>query len=137
MLTKICVAANHVRNSFHITGGSGLNSAQTGPLGQGSERGRSRPAPYLVVAQLFTDSEWAALRERLGLSGRQAQVVELLLVGATDKQIGQEMEIAISTVRTYMGRLFEKLDVQDRAELVIRCFREYRLSQSSANDGPH
>lgn len=113
-----------------------MNGTQAGPLGQGNERRRSRLAQSLVVAQLFTDSEWAALREQLGLSHRQAQVVELLLVGATDKQIGQELEIAISTVRTYMGRLFEKLDVQDRAELIIRCFREYRLSQSSANNGP-
>lgn len=76
---------------------------------------------------IFSDSEWLELVNELCLSPRQAEVVECLFQGRADKQIAFELQISISTVRTYLSRLFSRFDVQDRHELVLyvfRCFRE-------------
>ncbi len=44
----------------------------------------------------------------------------------SDKQIAQKLDIALSTVRTHLSRLFVKLNVRDRLELVLHLIRESR-----------
>jgi len=71
--------------------------------------------------QVFSETEWTDLHHSLGLSRRQAQIVERLLCGRSDKQI------AVPTVRTHLGRLFMRFGVADRCELILHmfaCFRE-------------
>jgi DNA-binding NarL/FixJ family response regulator len=58
----------------------------------------------------------------LELSGQQARIVELLLEGMTDKEIAAAMELKFSTVRTYLDRIFLRLGVDDRVELVLYVF---------------
>lgn len=77
--------------------------------------------------QVFSGQEWAELRQDLSLSPRQADVVEQLLMGHSDKQIARELEMSIPTVRTHLCRLFSRFDVEDRCELILyvcACFRE-------------
>lgn len=84
---------------------------------------------------LFSDEEWALLQEDLGLSPRQAEIVSRLLQGMSDKQIAWELDISLPTVRTHMGRLFRKFDLNDRIELILHVFarlREYWCK----GDGP-
>jgi len=80
----------------------------------------------LSVAQIFTPSEWAELTNQLGFSARQAQIARYLLEGLGDKQIASQLSISVHTIREYLSRMFAKLDVQDRNELVVSVFREYR-----------
>ena len=68
---------------------------------------------------LFSDREWTRTQQELGLSPRQAQIVRLVLQGNADKQIAQELNISLATVRTHMRRLFEKFDLSDRLELTL------------------
>lgn len=79
-----------------------------------------------TVGKVFTTDEWAGLASQLPLSPRQANLVRLLLEGAGDKRIAQGMDISVPTVRTYMSRLFRKLNVQDRHELVLCVFGQFR-----------
>jgi DNA-binding NarL/FixJ family response regulator len=58
----------------------------------------------------------------LELSPQQARIVELLLRGLRDKQIAKEMGLGVPTVRTYLGRIFLRVGVQDRVELILRVF---------------
>ncbi len=77
--------------------------------------------------RVFTEAEWADLHRDLGLSRRQAQIVERLLCGRSDKQIARELEMSVPTVRTHLGRLFMRFGVADRCELILHmftCFRE-------------
>ncbi len=66
------------------------------------------------------------LQERLqqggavSLSGREQQVLEGLARGWTNKQIAEEIEIAATTVRDYVGTLCRKLDAANRTEAVGR-----------------
>jgi DNA-binding CsgD family transcriptional regulator len=75
----------------------------------------------------FSAREWSELKRDLGLSPRQADVVEQLLLGHSDKQIAHELQMSVPTVRTHLCRLFTRFGVEDRCELIVHvycCFRE-------------
>ena len=55
----------------------------------------------------------------LDLSPRQARVVRLILQGRRDKQIAEHLSLSVATVRTYLARIFARLGVADRVELVL------------------
>jgi DNA-binding NarL/FixJ family response regulator len=52
------------------------------------------------------------------LSPRELEVLRLLARGGNNKSIAGELMISEGTVKTYLSRIFEKLDVQSRAEAV-------------------
>lgn len=81
-----------------------------------------------VFSDLLSETEWVFVQEELGLSPQQAQIVRYLLQAKGDKQIAREMGISMATVRTYMSRLFQKLDVNDRVELVLQVFACLRVA---------
>ncbi|PZO13911.1 MAG: helix-turn-helix transcriptional regulator [Burkholderiales bacterium] len=51
------------------------------------------------------------------LSPREKEVAQCVCRGLTDKEIARMLNISLPSVRTYMGRLFEKLGVHRRAGL--------------------
>jgi len=71
---------------------------------------------------IFSDKEWAQIIDELSLSPRQKEIIQCLLLGDSDKQIANDLHISVPTVRTHLSRLFIKLDVQDRVELILRIF---------------
>ena len=76
--------------------------------------------------RLFSKSEWSGLIDELSLAPRQAEVIEHLLYGLSDKQIAAELCISVPTVRTYLRRLFSKFNVQDRIELILYVMHHFR-----------
>ena len=68
---------------------------------------------------IFSTEEWSGLRSVLSLSTRQEQILRCLFQDMSDAQIARELNIALPTVRTHMGRMFEKLGVDDRLGLVL------------------
>ena len=52
------------------------------------------------------------------LSERERQVLELVALGYTPKEVGEELSVSVKTVETYRSRLSEKLGLRSRAELV-------------------
>jgi DNA-binding NarL/FixJ family response regulator len=66
---------------------------------------------HKITAPLTADS---------GLSGREAQVLELLTHGLSNKEIGSRLNISFDTVRTHLKRVYEKLEVRSRTEAVGR-----------------
>ncbi|WP_018640181.1 response regulator [Parafrankia elaeagni] len=53
------------------------------------------------------------------LSRREAQVLRLIARGLTNADIGRELYISEATVKTYVLRIFNKLDVSDRTAAVV------------------
>lgn len=51
-------------------------------------------------------------------------VLERLAKGLTYKQIADELDISIDTIRTYIRRVYEKLHVQSRTEAVAKYLRQ-------------
>jgi DNA-binding CsgD family transcriptional regulator len=65
---------------------------------------------------------WMQLVEILQLPPQQIRIVELILRNCGDKQIAAALGIKVPTVRTYLHRIYERLDVNDRQQLVLKLF---------------
>ena len=60
----------------------------------------------------------------VALSGRERDVVRLVVDGASNDEIGSRLEISSRTVESHLRRLFERFDVASRTELAGRALRE-------------
>lgn len=57
-----------------------------------------------------------------GITAREAQVMEWVAKGNTNKQIALHLRISSRTVQTHLERMFKKLGVRSRTELVARVY---------------
>jgi DNA-binding NarL/FixJ family response regulator len=62
----------------------------------------------------------AASLDEESLTSREQQVLELLVEGFSYKEISQRLGISTSTVGTYVQRIYEKLHVSSRREIMAR-----------------
>ena len=85
----------------------------------------AKPARSLPLP-LLTDSEWKHVVHVLKFSPQQVRIVELILQGKKHKQIAMELVLSESTVQTYLGRIFHRLGVGDRTELILHIFAASR-----------
>jgi len=67
--------------------------------------GKHRPRPHAFVSSR--------------LSVRELQVTRLVAQGRSNQQIADDLYLSLPTVRTYLRRLFVKLDVNDRTQLAV------------------
>jgi DNA-binding NarL/FixJ family response regulator len=72
-----------------------------------------------LVVQSFQAASADALEEQ-NLSPREREILELLSEGITNKCIASRLGISSETVRTHLGRIYEKLHVQGRTEAVSK-----------------
>jgi len=71
-----------------------------------------------VVAS-FQKSKQSADKQ-VHLSPREEMVLSCLAKGLTYKEIADQLDISIDTIRTYLRRIYEKLHVQSRTEAVAK-----------------
>jgi PAS domain S-box-containing protein len=64
--------------------------------------------------------------ERLPLSGREGQVLRLLVQGLANKEIASQMDISESAVKNTLQQLFAKSEVRTRSQLVRVALDRYR-----------
>ncbi len=67
---------------------------------------------------------------RSDLTGRELQILELVARGATNKEVGRELNISDNTVRHHVNSIMEKLEVSDRTEAVAIAIRRGVLSET-------
>ena len=82
----------------------------------------------------MTPQVWQAIVIELKLSPQQTLIVESILRGNQDKQIAEELDLSVATVRTYLNRIFECTDVRDRLNLVLMIFKMAQQLVSQNND---
>lgn len=68
------------------------------------------------------------------LSMREAQVVRLVAEGLSNREISKELSLSEHTVKNYLFRIFEKLGVGTRVELVLYSIAQ-RDKQAAAAQG--
>jgi|DewCreStandDraft_2_1066082.scaffolds.fasta_scaffold00290_61 DNA-binding NarL/FixJ family response regulator len=68
------------------------------------------------------------------LSKREQQVLELVAQGASNKEIAAALYLSENTVKTYLRRIFEKLQVDGRREAVEKVFHTPRPPSSPARE---
>jgi DNA-binding CsgD family transcriptional regulator len=61
-----------------------------------------------------------AVRERLGITRREMEVLELVARGLSNREIGETLFVSENTVKTHCSRAFDKLGARRRTEAVQR-----------------
>ena len=71
------------------------------------------PAISRKLAQAFSGG-----RASPGLTGRQTQVLRLMALGRSSKEIARELDLSVKTVETHRTQIMDRLDIRDLAGLV-------------------
>jgi DNA-binding CsgD family transcriptional regulator len=58
----------------------------------------------------------------IGLTPKERQIALLLRQGASNKQLAQELEVGLPTIKTHLINLFRKTGASSRTELVGMLF---------------
>jgi DNA-binding NarL/FixJ family response regulator len=66
-----------------------------------------------------TDTSGRPASRVVDLSDRESEVLALIAKGLTNAQIADELYLSIETVKTYVKRLYAKLDVHNRAQAAV------------------
>ena len=56
------------------------------------------------------------------LTDRELDVLRLVAVGATNREIAEDLRVGEATVKTHIGSIFSKLGVRDRAASIVYAF---------------
>jgi two-component system nitrate/nitrite response regulator NarL len=70
------------------------------------------------------------------LSKRELQVVRCLAEGLTNREIAERLKLSQHTVKNYLFRVFDKLGVSSRVELLFMTLSQTGSSQSPVQEGP-
>jgi DNA-binding NarL/FixJ family response regulator len=65
----------------------------------------------------------------VALSAREREVLQLVVHGASNDEIGSRLGISSRTVESHLRRLFERFDMASRTELAARALREGWLEE--------
>jgi DNA-binding CsgD family transcriptional regulator len=68
------------------------------------------------------------VRETLGVSEREFEVLTLLAAGRSNKEIANQLDVSPNTVKTHVAKLFAKLEAKRRTEAISRA-RELGMIQ--------
>jgi DNA-binding NarL/FixJ family response regulator len=75
-----------------------------------------------ALPPFISPDEWQHIVASLQLSPQQAKIISLILQGKQDKEIGRELALNRYTIRTYLRRVFDRVALEDRMELVLHIF---------------
>jgi two-component system, NarL family, response regulator LiaR len=82
-----------------------------------------------VYVKELSEEQMQALeieRQRLGLSSREYEVLQLMAEGLSNQEIAERLFLSLATVKTHSSKLFEKLDVKRRTQAIEKA-RQLRL----------
>ena len=82
-------------------------------------------------AEVISEREWNEIRTDLALPPRQADIVKHIMHGRSDKQIARQLGITVPTVRTHVTRLFRRVGINDRVELILHVIAHLRRHDRS------
>lgn len=84
-----------------------------------------------LLERIRRDATTPAVRDILTLTTQERRVLALVAQGKTNKEIGAALGLSEKTVKNYLSRAFEKLNVSRRAQAAVLFAREGALSSFS------
>ncbi len=90
-------------------------------VARGEEGWLSRRAAARIASAMRQAS-----RSPIELTARESEVLDLLVQGRSNSQIGAELHITERTVRFHLTNIYEKLDVSSRSEAISWAFTHGR-----------
>jgi two-component system response regulator NreC len=82
-----------------------------------ASRGRSFLDPSLA-GRIVLEDRRKEVQQQQRLSERELEVLRLLLQGHTNTQIARQLRISVKTIETYRSRIYNKLELHSRADLM-------------------
>jgi two-component system, NarL family, nitrate/nitrite response regulator NarL len=79
--------------------------------------------PSELAAGLVSEIRLRAVNEAPALTEREAQILRLIAAGKSLPEIAKELFLGVTTVKTHVQHLYEKLGVSDRAAAVAEAMR--------------
>lgn len=76
----------------------------------------TRPKTKVIVQKDFTFNEEEF--NRLGISKRELEVLELMAQGLSNQEIADKLFVSLNTIKTHSANLFIKLDAKRRTQAV-------------------
>ena len=64
--------------------------------------------------------------EEYNISEKEQEVIELVAMGKSNREIAQDMYLSEGTVRNYISNILDKLSLRDRTQLAVFYFRKVR-----------
>lgn len=84
-----------------------------------------------LLDTLVQSSSAGSLNLKAGLlSGREVDVVRCVVEGLSNREIAQRLTLTEHTVKNYLFRIFDKLGVSSRVEVVLYAFRNGTFHES-------
>lgn len=77
------------------------------------------PSSFTASGLAMAVARRRSMQDRLALSPRETQVLRLLHDGLSTPAIASQMFISVSTAKTYVARLYEKLGATNRAQALM------------------
>jgi DNA-binding CsgD family transcriptional regulator/heme/copper-type cytochrome/quinol oxidase subunit 4 len=62
--------------------------------------------------------------DKHGLTSRQKEIIELIISGCSNKEIGEQLNITEGTVKTHIYNIFKKADVSNRNQIISKIMHE-------------
>ncbi|HEV3036485.1 MAG TPA: helix-turn-helix transcriptional regulator [Candidatus Angelobacter sp.] len=74
---------------------------------------------------ILKPEHWERIRLSLRLSLREMQITQYIFDDEKTECIASELGISVHTANTYLRRLYFKLDVRSRPQLILRVLKEH------------
>jgi DNA-binding CsgD family transcriptional regulator len=84
------------------------------------------------IAEAFAGAQGGGVEPTFGLSGREREVLALIVEGRTNREIGERLFISQKTVGVHVGNILAKLGVSGRVEAAMVAVRLDLVPQPSA-----
>jgi DNA-binding NarL/FixJ family response regulator len=78
-------------------------------------------ALFECVARTGSWQPGVQVRKNLGLSRREQQLIQLVSLGLTNKEIGTQLYLSEQTIKNHLRRMLRKIGATDRLEAVEVC----------------
>jgi DNA-binding NarL/FixJ family response regulator len=71
------------------------------------------------------------------LTGREVQILQLVVRGHTNREIGAQLQVGAGTIRNRLSRIYAKLGVMTRTHAAVRAVELRLCSPSTADESRH
>jgi DNA-binding CsgD family transcriptional regulator len=84
-----------------------------------SRHGHAHERTYAITIR-SSGADVPAFKRRYRLSTRETQLTELVLRGCGNREIAQTLGITVATAKKHLGRIFDKVGVDSRSQLMAK-----------------
>jgi DNA-binding CsgD family transcriptional regulator len=119
-------AAPFVKGEFHV---------QTLPTAAAGFCPEQKELRCPLGATMFSADTWEAIACSLKLSGQELRFVRGVFDDYTERAIADTLKVSAHTVHTHSQRLYRKLHVADRTNLVLRIMDEFLALTATPESG--